>query len=453
MSTAPALPRSTPEAQGVDPAAVRALIEAWEAAGVRPSAIVLVRRGAVVAEAAWAPYAPSDRLQKYSLSKTFTATAVGLAVAEGRLAVTDHVVSFFPEVTDVGPRARSITVADLLAMSSGHTHDVDRFDPADPVGSFLRVEPDREPGSVFQYNQGCTLTLSAIVQRVTGEPLHRYLRPRLFDPLGIGDVSWLRVGEVDQGYSGLHVTCADVARLGQTLLAGGRFGGRQVLDPAWVSEAMTVHAGTTAEPAPQWQLGYGYQMWRSSHGWRGDGAFGQLCLVVPEQDLVLAACAQTQDMQTEVALVWKHLLPGLSDGRLPTGEDLAEYLAARTLPTLASVVPARPGRHTLRASGSAARDLAPTGTVTVEGAAVELDGGRIRVVLGDGSWVRGATEGATAGWAGTGGWLSASTLVGRLVPLHSPHTAELRADLSTGTVDLAWVTEPLGHLELHPTAG
>lgn len=128
MSRAPALPRATPEAQGVDPGAVRAMVEAWEAADVRPSALAVVRHGAVVAEATWAPYAPTDRLQKYSLSKTFTASAVGLAVAEGLLAVTDTAASFFPELTGLGPRARAITVANLLSMASGHTHDVDRLD-------------------------------------------------------------------------------------------------------------------------------------------------------------------------------------------------------------------------------------------------------------------------------------------------------------------------------------
>lgn len=446
MSRAPALPRATPEAQGVDPGAVRAMVEAWEAADVRPSALAVVRHGAVVAEATWAPYAPTDRLQKYSLSKTFTASAVGLAVAEGLLAVTDTAASFFPELTGLGPRARAITVANLLSMASGHTHDVDRLDPADPVGTFLRTEPERDPGSVFQYNQGCTFTLSAIVQRVTGEPLHRYLRPRLLDPLGIDELSWVPIGDVDQGYSGLHVTCEAVARLGVTLLDRGRFGGRQVLDPAWVAQAMTVHV-PTAEPSVDWQQGYGYQMWRSTHGWRGDGAFGQLCLVLPEHDLVVAATAQTGDIQTELDAIWEYLLPGMHDAPLPPGEDLVEFLATRSLPTLAGGAPAPAGRHVLRATGDAARHLARGGTVNVEGTVVELDDGsaRLGVALGDDRWER--TSGSAAGvhdFAGTGGWVAEDVLVARLAPLHSPHVAELRADLSAGTAELTWQTEPLG---------
>ncbi|MBU4215481.1 MAG: beta-lactamase family protein [Actinobacteria bacterium] len=448
---------SRPELQGVDPAAIRGLVEAWEAAGVRPSGLVIARHGHIVARAVWAPYADGDRVQKYSLSKTFTACAVGLAVDEGRLSVDDLLVDLFPQVGEVGPRAATLRVRHLLSMATGHEEDtLPRLDQGDLVGSFLRLEPEAEPGTLFAYNNGATLVLSAVVQQVTGEPLHTYLRPRLLDPLGIGPVEWLTLGGYDQGFAGLHTDVDAIARLGLLLLGRGELDGRRVLPAAWVDAAMSVHVANGTDPATDdvndWAQGYGYQMWRSRHGWRGDGAYGQLCLVLPEQDLVLAATAQTEAMQAELDAVWEHLLPGLHDDPLPDGEDLTDFLAARTLPVVASSAPATPGRHALTATGSAA-SLAPLGTVVVRDGtlvAEQLDGS-VLVTLGDGAWVRGSTvlpDGTAVEVAGTGGWTAPGVFDALVVPLHSPHTVQVHADLVARTAELSWTTVPLRQLTL-----
>ncbi|MBU4336117.1 MAG: beta-lactamase family protein, partial [Actinobacteria bacterium] len=299
--------------------------------------------------------------------------------------------------------------------------------------------------------------LSVIVQQVTGEPLHEYLRPRLFEPLGIGPIDWTSAGPYDQGFSGLHTEVDAVARLGLLLLGRGTFAGHEVLPASWFEQAMSVHIANGDDPASDWAQGYGYQMWRSKHGWRGDGAYGQLCLVLREHDLVLAATAQTEDMQRELDLVWEHLLPGLHDGPLPETEDLTAFLAARTLPTLASSVPATPGRHALAATGPAA-EVAPRGTVVVrDGTLVIEDGeGAVLVPLGDGAWVRGETvqpDGSSVAVAGTAGWVAPGVLDAVVVPLHSPHTLQVHADLVAGTAELAWTTTPLGFLSTRGSAG
>lgn len=454
MST---VPHSRPEQQGVDPAAIRALVEAWEATGVRPSGLVIARHGHVVARAVWAPYADGDRVQKYSLSKTFTACAVGLAVDEGLLRVDDLLVDLFGEAHEVGPRARTLTVEHLLSMATGHREDtLSRLDESDVVGSFLRLEPEAEPGTLFTYNSGATLVLSAVLQQVSGQPLHTYLRPRLLDPLGVGPVEWLTRGGYDEGFSGLHVDVDAVASLGLMLLGRGELAGRRVLPAAWVDAAMSVHVANGTDPATDarsdWAQGYGYQMWRSRHGWRGDGALGQLCLVLPEQDLVLAATAQTDAMQPELDAVWEHLLPGLHDGPLPDGEDLTDFLTARTLPVIASSAPATPGRHALTVLGSAA-SLAPHGTLVVRDGtlvAEQLDGA-VLVTLGDGSWVRSSTvlpDGVTVEVAGTGGWTAPGVLDAVVVLPHSPHTVQVHVDLAARTAELSWTTVPLWPLTL-----
>ncbi len=447
------LPTSSPEAQGIDPRAIKALVEAWEASGIRPFALRIIRHGHLVASATWRPYEPDDNVLKYSLSKTFTASAVGMAVADGLLELDAPVVSYFPEITGVGPVAQRITLRNVLSMASGHTEDtIEKLDPADPVGSFLRIEPDHEPGSVFCYNQGCTLTQSALVQKVTGQPLHDYLRPRLFDPLGVGPIEWLTLGEYDQGFSGLHITADAVARLGLTILNGGTYGDTRLLPQEWTDEAMTVQVDNPGGN-PDWSQGYGFQMWRSRHGWRGDGAYGQLCLVLRHLDLVVAACAQVDDMQLEVDQVWNHLLPGLHDEALPDIEDLTEFFATRQLPTIASTTEGTPGTYELAASGSAAAMVTASGFVMLDGTTVTLDDGTgpVSVPLGDGSWARVATtmpDGSVVHTAGTGGWTEPGIFTAKIVPLHSPHVLDLHLDTTGGTAILEWQTRPLGTVSL-----
>ena len=311
---------------------------------------MILRHGSVIAEGWWAPYSPDRVHLLYSLSKSFTSTAAGLAAAEGLLDLDATVLSYFPEldaeITD--PRSRSMKVRHIAAMASGHlTETLDRAyrtDPTNLVRGFLLTPPDRDPGTVFAYNQPCTYTLAAIVQRGSGQSLIDYLRPRLFDPLGIREMAWLeRPAGQNLGFSGLHATTDAIARLGQLYLQRGRWGDRQLLDPAWVDQATRTQVENPREPNPDWRQGYGFQFWMARHGYRGDGAFGQFCIVLPEADLVIATTAQTLDMQGILDAVWAHIVPAIDrTGAADTDERLAERLASATLPAVPAGV--RPER-------------------------------------------------------------------------------------------------------------
>lgn len=347
-------PRSTPEAQGIPSAAVTNFLEAAEAGGLELHSFMLVRHGAVVAEGWWRPYGPDTVHLLYSLSKSFTATAVGLAAAEGRLSVDSPVATFFPEVA--AEHLQRMTVRNLLNMASGHAHDTferiaSRGD--DWVGNFLELPPESPPGTVFAYNQGATLTLAAIVHQVTGDGLLDYLRPRLLRPLGITQAHWLRMPTgLEQGFSGLHLTTEAVARFGQLYLQRGVWRGQQLIPEAWVDEATRWLTLPSAEARPpDWSQGYGFQFWRCRHGaYRGDGAFGQFCVVMPDEDAVLALTGAVEDMQAVLDLVWAHLLPAMGEA-LPGDEvghrellDKLERLhlppvqGERTSPTESSVL-------------------------------------------------------------------------------------------------------------------
>lgn len=337
------IPRSTPEALGITSSAIASFVQATEAQVGGLHSFMLVRHGQVAAEAWWSPYAAEHPHQLFSLSKSFTSTAVGLAVAEGRLTVEDPVLSFFE---DKAPKrsSRNLTamrVKHLLTMNTGH--DMDTLDPmvtrrgGDWARAFLSLPVAHRPGTHFLYNTGATYMLSAIVQRLTGMTLLDYLTPRLFEPLGIVGATWESCPQgVNTGGFGLSVRTEDIACLGQLYLQKGFWQGQCLLPVEWVDAASQPHSDNSSQPTPDWQQGYGYQFWRCRHGaYRGDGAFGQFCIIMPEQDAVLVITSGVRDMQAVLNLVWRHLLPAMrstplaADGAAQAA--LGEVLSSRAI--------------------------------------------------------------------------------------------------------------------------
>jgi CubicO group peptidase (beta-lactamase class C family) len=335
------LPRSTPEAQGVSSANIRAFIEAANGQIDTLHSFMLVRHGHVIAEGWWKPEAPEKRHVLHSLSKSFTSTAVGLAVADGKLSVDDPVLKFFPEdaPADPSPKLQAMRVRDLLTMSTGHETEA-KFTPETPwVQSFLAQPVPHKPGAHFQYNTPATHMLSAIVRKVTGETVLDFLKPRLFEPLGIDDPEW---GTSPQGNTvggwGLKIRTEDIAKFGQLYLQKGKWKDKQLIPASWVEQATAKQVSNGSDPTKDWDQGYGFQFWRCRHGaYRGDGAFGQFCLVLPEQDAVIAITADTRDMQAELNVVWGKLLPAFSASPLPPNASeqtrLEQLLASLEVPS------------------------------------------------------------------------------------------------------------------------
>jgi CubicO group peptidase (beta-lactamase class C family) len=300
------LPRSAPAQQGVDAAAVLAFVDAVDAdPAVELHGLMVLRHGHVVAEGWWAPHTSERTRLLYSISKSFTSTALAFALDEGLVDLDDTVVSHFQELADeiTDPHTRSLTLRHLASMASGHGREMWpealARDPDEPVRGFLLVPPEEAPGRLFAYSQPCTYALAAVIQRRAGMRLSDYLRPRLFDPLGIGAVGWLCTPPGrEQGFSGLFARTEDVAKLGQLYLQRGRWGERRLIPESYVAEATSPQVATLTMENVDWRQGYGFQFWMSRHGYRGDGAFGQFCLVLPEQDAVVAITGGTEAMQT-----------------------------------------------------------------------------------------------------------------------------------------------------------
>ncbi len=333
MSTQIELPRTTPESQGIASAALLEFIEALENQVDEVHSLMLLRHGNVVAEGWWSPYAPAYPHLLFSLSKSFAATAVGLAVAEGYFSLNDPVLSFFPDVTPAEANGflSRMQIRHLLSMSTGHADDTfpPMFERSDSIwtNAFFEVPVQHEPGTHFLYNTGATYMLSAIVQQTTGMKVVDYLQPRLFDPLGIEHPTWQESPQgINLGGTGLSLKTEDIARFGQLYLQKGRWQDQQILPEAWVEAATTAQVSNGNDPASDWTQGYGYQFWRSRYGnYRGDGAFGQYCVVMPAHDVVLALTSGTGDLQQPLNIIWDMLLPALRPNALP--EDAAAHAA------------------------------------------------------------------------------------------------------------------------------
>lgn len=376
-------PRISAAAAGISPTAVVELVRDWEQKGLELHSFMLLRGGRVAAETYWAPYRPGDTHMLNSLSKSFTSTAILFAIQEGLLSPDDKIVSFFPEKAaklQISEKMERVTLRHLLSMCTGHEPEADFiFARDDCVSAFLASEIKGEPGARFAYNTGATFMLSAALQARTGQTLVEFLRPRLFEPLGMSAKIWseMTADGICYGGFGLHVTTDDIARLGMLYLNRGVFNGKRILDAALVDEASRRHisnCGSTQtpwldapgatdvsdsdiDPTNDWGMGYGWQLWRCvPEGiYRADGAFGQYCIVMPRQDAVLAVTAGSGDMQGILRTVWDKLLPGMSGAVSDNSQaELDALLANRALP-------AAPGEKT---SPSAAR---------VDGAAYKFD--------------------------------------------------------------------------------
>lgn len=174
---------------------------------------------------------------------------------------------------------------------------------------YMSLPMDRVPGEQFTYSSGDTFMISAMLQAATGQNVKDYLTPRLFDPLGIHDVEWETspLG-VTLGCAGLWISNEELSRFGQLLLQEGFWEGRQLVPADWIRQATSQQIETTGDG--DWGKGYGYQFWMCSHdAYRADGAYGQLCIVIPSKEAVICINSEEENMQGILNAVWNEVLP------------------------------------------------------------------------------------------------------------------------------------------------
>ncbi|MBL0887246.1 serine hydrolase domain-containing protein [Myceligenerans indicum] len=480
MTTTRELPRSNPEAEGLDPAAVRRLVENLDGLDAVHS-FMLLRHGKVVAEGWWSPYDAETPHLMFSVSKSFTSIAVGLAFVDGLFDLDDKVLDHFAAEAPEAPsdNLRAMTIRHLLTMSTGHAASTMEaivptnlgMQESDWVRQILAQPVPDEPGSRFLYNTGATYLAGVIVQRLTGRRLLDYLGERVLEPLGFQGATWEQDPDgLDVGGYGMRVRTEDLAKLGQFCLQQGHWDGEQLIPGEWIEAATSRQIHSTHDDWPEWRQGYGFQFWRSRFGaYRADGAFGQYSIVWPDHDVVLAITSGVQNLQSVQDAVWDALLPSL-DPVAARDAGLPHDAPGRVLPAGGSqtppvVAPPEGGitwdLHLPRPTGERTRPGTPVTGRTyrmspndggLEALELDLDddgrlvlrediGGKRRTLtLGHGEWVRQDVELADGPeeLACAAAWTEPNTLVVRMVAVGAPFTftLTLRFDGDDVTVSL-----------------
>jgi CubicO group peptidase (beta-lactamase class C family) len=399
------MPRLAPSAAGVDPEALGSFLDTLEAEGFELHSLMLAVDGHVITEGWWAPYR-ADRLHmQHSVTKSFMSSGVGIAIGEGLFDIEDKVADFFPEdlPPEPNPDLRLMTVRHLLTMSVGHSRGISgsvwRPIKTSWVREFFREPLVNRPGATFLYSSAASYMASAIVQKVTGERLADYMRPRFFEPLGITDFTWDACPHgVTPGGNGLSCPTSALLKLGELYRCGGRWRGAQVLPPNWASEASSMQI--LAESGTG--TGYGYQWWVLPDGsffaW---GIFGQYVLVMPKYQAVLAVTGgMPQFKDSFIACVQRQLYPALESRRtaIRVEDELRRRLAnarllksqAATASPLATSLSGK--RYLMQANEDGVLSL----TLVFEGASCNFimeDGrGTHSIVAGFGDWLEGETS-------------------------------------------------------------
>ena len=334
-SAAYKLPRVAPTSVGIEPKQLTLLYDSLLTSDLTElHHLMVVVDGKVAGEIHPAPFKASGKHTLYSVSKTFTAVAVGLAVEDGLLSVEDELAKFFPKYAST---IKGIKIKDVLTMRSGFkTNGGMRNSQLDWVDYYLNRPLVATPGTKYSYDSIETYLLAAVVQQVTGKDVLTLLNERVFFPMGIDDVEWEKCpkGIITGGW-GIYMTAEAQAMFGQLLLQKGNWNGRQLVSEQWVDEMLTVRVVRKAAND------YGYQIWLCEYpgAWRADGAYGQYIIIVPQKNMVvvLNQCSRSKGWP-ERGNIWNTVVKygkGCAIEAEPDELDsLAKYEATASLPLL-----------------------------------------------------------------------------------------------------------------------
>lgn len=250
----------------------------------------------------------NDRECLYSASKTFCSVAVGICQDEGKLRLSDPVISYFPEFEKLASSgSEKITLRDLLHMAAGKDvalFSVDEEQYVDWAELFFKDPMQREPGEKFFYANACTYMLGRVVEKVSGKNLREFLMPKLFEPLEIFNPQWetCPTGHTIAA-TGLYLTTEELSRMGRLLLQNGVYHDRQIVSAEYVS-AMQNDIISTAHwvPDSEHMQGYGYQVWRCTQPgvYRLDGMYGQFSVIDPEKKAVATVTAHNEKCPNDI---------------------------------------------------------------------------------------------------------------------------------------------------------
>lgn len=333
------LQRTSPEMVGIPSAAVERLIRRLQAVSNEMHGFMLARHGQVAAECWWAPYHKDMVHICHSMGKSYVVTALGAAVTDGLVSMDDHIAVLFAEELEKfcivpSEHMKALTVRHVAAMTNGMSVHAMPF--GDFIRNYLSCEVDIEPGTAFMYNTTGSCMLGAVVQKVTGKTVKAYLSERIFEKIGLEPekVGWIRFRNGVDAASGVSSTTENNLRLGMLYLNGGKWNGEQLLDPAWVRDATSRQSDNSiCNTHADSVCGYGYQIWlcRKPGAFRFDGGHGQLAVMDPENDLVIAinqAGSMPAGTDAVLDVVHEFMTSGVFTGPLPENAQALASLRA-----------------------------------------------------------------------------------------------------------------------------
>jgi len=263
----------------------------------------------------------------WSVSKTFTSMAVGIAISEGYFKINDYVIGFFPDIPHVriNEYLKKMTIHDLLCMGTGHAEcpvskaDWERGENWDISQLFFDEPIVFEPGTHFTYNNSATYMLSKIISLTTGTNLDEYLDEKIFQKLDIQKPKWDTCTKgIPLGFSGLYLTANQLSRFGQLILNKGVWKGEQLIPSSYIEQATSVQIKTsdfnTYFATEDHHQGYGYQIWINSYpnSYRMDGLYGQYVVMLPDKNAVITYVSkESQNMTAVLELTWDTLIDKL----------------------------------------------------------------------------------------------------------------------------------------------
>lgn len=294
------LKREIPENVGIPSLAIEKFIRTLDTTPmVGLHSLIIARGDKIVTEASWAPYTTKKWHVTHSLCKSVTGTAIGMLCDEGLLSINDKICDIFPEKCSLltGRKTRQITVEHLLTMTSGASFkELGALIEVDWVKAYFESDIAFEPGTKFDYNSMNSYILSAIITKKTGSNIAEYLKPRLFEPLGFGQMVWETCPQgINKGGWGLYVYLEDLVKLGILYMNGGSYEGKQLLSKEWAKKA--VSSLQTRESGEE----YGYHIWASTKNkcFMFNGMFGQYIIVFPEKNITIAMNAGNGHLFTQ----------------------------------------------------------------------------------------------------------------------------------------------------------
>ena len=334
-------PISSPEEQGIDSALLAEMLKSIDKAEYRIDAIVIIRNGHKVLDASIYPFKAGERHVIYSCTKSVVSALIGIAIEGGYIEGLDQpILEVFSDhnFANLDADKVSMTLEDVLILCYGldcqdsYLYNwkglIEMQESDDWVQYVLDLPMIAPPGEKFEYCNGASFLLSAIIQETTGKTAREFAEAHLFRPLGITDVEWETNPQgYNLGYSGLDMLPQDMAKFGYLYLHQGQWGDQQIVPAEWVEASTRKYIGGTLQP------GYGYQWWVTTYGaTMALGYQGQYIIVMPELDLVVVFVSELPDQQFYLPenLLRTYIIPAVqSTESLPENPEGTSELQAQ----------------------------------------------------------------------------------------------------------------------------